>query len=52
MAFRAYKEYKDEATEQTIHTTQLPTQLNWKVLVQPQHVKTKNKGGLYNPFAE
>ena len=47
VGYRVYKEYKDESTEQTIYTQQLPRQLNWKVLVQPHQVKMKTKGGLY-----
>tara|TARA_R100000773_G_C4215182_1_gene114006 strand:- start:1254 stop:1679 length:426 start_codon:yes stop_codon:yes gene_type:complete len=47
VGYRVYKEYKDESTEQTIYTQQLPRPLNWKVLVQPHQVKMKTKGGLY-----
>ena len=39
--------FKDESTEQTIGSHQLPKPLNWKVLVQPHQVKMKTKGGLY-----
>ena len=36
---------KDESTESKIGSHQLPTPLNWKVLVQPHQVKMKTKGG-------
>ena len=41
--------YKDESTEQTIGSHQLPVPLNWKVLVQPNQVKMKTRGGLHLP---
>lgn len=41
--------YKDESTESTIDSEQLPTPLNWKVLVQPHQVTMKTKGGLHLP---
>ena len=36
--------YKDEETEATLESHQLPVPLNWKVLVQPNQVKMKTKG--------
>ena len=41
--------YKDEETESEISSKQLPIPLNWKVLVQPNQVKTKTAGGLHLP---
>ena len=41
--------YKDESTDSTITTDQLPIPLNWKVLVQPNQVKMKTRGGLRLP---
>ena len=38
--------YKDESTESTIGSHQLPKPLNWKVLVQPHYAPEKTKGGL------
>ena len=42
-------EYKDESTDSTVTTDQLPIPLNWKVLVQPHQVKMKTKGGIHLP---
>ena len=39
--------YKDEVTEKTIGSHQLPIPLNWKILIQPNQAKEKTKGGLY-----
>ena len=41
--------HKDEETEVTLESHQLPVPLNWKVLVQPNQVKMTTKGGLHLP---
>jgi|TARA_R110000787_G_scaffold77972_1_gene171082 co-chaperonin GroES (HSP10) len=43
------KTYKDESTNSTVDSHQLPIPLNWKVLVQPHQVTMKTKGGLHLP---
>ena len=42
--------FKDESTEQTIGSHQLPKPLNWKVLVQPHQVKMKITTTEYLPL--
>jgi co-chaperonin GroES (HSP10) len=42
-------EYKDESTEATVGSHQLPVPLNWKVLVQPHQVRMKTRGGIHLP---
>jgi|TARA_R100001086_G_scaffold248016_1_gene183854 co-chaperonin GroES (HSP10) len=49
MSHQHAKIYKDESTESTIGSHQLPTPLNWKVLIQPHQVQMKTKGGLHLP---
>ena len=49
MTHQHAKIYKDESTESTIGSHQLPTPLNWKVLIQPHQVQMKTKGGLHLP---
>ena len=49
MSHQHDKIYKDESTESTIGSHQLPTPLNWKVLIQPHQVQMKTKGGLHLP---
>ena len=49
MSHQHAKIYKDESTESTIGSAQLPTPLNWKVLIQPHQVQMKTKGGLHLP---
>ena len=41
--------YKDESTDSEVTAEQLPIPLNWKVLVQPNQVKMKTRGGLHLP---
>ena len=41
--------YKDESTDSEITTKDLPTPLNWKVLVQPHQAQMKTKGGIHLP---
>ena len=41
--------FTDEETNATIGSHQLPIPLNWKVLVQPNQVKTKTSGGILLP---
>jgi len=38
--------WKDEETEESVTQAELPKPLNWKVLVQPNQVNMKTKGGL------
>ena len=49
MSHQHAKIYKDESTESTMGSHQLPTPLNWKVLIQPHQVQMKTKGGLHLP---
>jgi co-chaperonin GroES (HSP10) len=39
--------WKDEESESSVTRKELPKPLNWKVLVQPNQVNMKTKGGLY-----
>ena len=39
--------WKDEESEGSVTKAELPKPLNWKVLVQPNQVNMKTKGGLY-----
>ena len=39
--------WKDEESEGSVTQAELPKPLNWKVLVQPNQVNMKTKGGLY-----
>ena len=41
--------WKDEESEGSVTQAELPKPLNWKVLVQPNQVNMKTKGGLYLP---
>ena len=43
------KTFTDDQTEATIGSDLLPIPLNWKVLVQPNQVKTKTTGGIFLP---
>jgi len=38
--------WKDEESEESVTQAELPKPLNWKVLVQPNQVNMKTKGGL------
>jgi len=39
--------WKDEESESSVSIKELPKPLNWKVLIQPNQVNMKTKGGLY-----
>jgi co-chaperonin GroES (HSP10) len=39
--------WKDEESEESVTQAELPKPLNWKVLVQPNQVNMKTKGGLF-----
>ena len=41
--------YTDEESKQTIGSNNLPTPMGWKILVHPNQVKKKTKGGIYLP---
>ena len=49
MSHQHDKIFTDEETNATIGSHQLPIPLNWKVLVQPNQVKTKTSGGILLP---
>ena len=49
MSHQHDKIFTDEETNATIGSHQLPIPLNWKVLVQPNQVKTKTSGGIFLP---
>ena len=40
---------KDEESEQTLGSHKFPKPMGWKVLVQPNQVKKKTKGGIFLP---
>jgi len=40
---------KDEESEQTLGSHKFPKPMGWKVLVQPNQVKTKTQGGILLP---
>tara|TARA_R110000737_G_scaffold337110_1_gene357106 strand:+ start:203 stop:622 length:420 start_codon:yes stop_codon:yes gene_type:complete len=39
--------WKDEESESSVSVKELPKPLNWKILIQPNQVNMKTKGGLY-----
>ena len=49
MSHQHAKIYKDESTDATVGSHQIPVPLNWKVLVQPHQVQMKTKGGIHLP---
>ena len=43
------KMYTDEESKQTIGQHQLPIPMGWKILIQPNQIKQKTKGGILLP---
>ena len=41
--------YTDSLTKATIGSHQLPIPMNWKILIQPNEIKAKTKGGILLP---